>query len=212
MSQVQCPNGHFYNNDLYTSCPYCSQTSTPPMPPTPPPQPFPKQDQGSSAIKIISFVSAIIAVGTFFYAQSRESELSDAKNRLYQVTQDYDAKTTELSTKGSTLNLSNRANKLFKRLFGNGGENFHSDVPILVLESGGDAKSFIVYDNNSKDTKFNLLHNYTKNNFTSGCCTDIKAEWKNNNIQITPGSMRGFNIVHVFDNSGKSFDVLIIVQ
>ena len=208
MSQVQCPQGHFYNNEIYSECPYCHGGGGDPPPPPP------INDNKWLVIKILSIVLAVVAVGSFVHVQSLKSELLSLKNELNTVTRDYDAKTKELNTKGSVLNISKNAHALFKSLFGSDGQDLYVDTPILVLESGGSSKILQLHRKSDKADKtwFNLLHNYTKNDFTSECCNDIEADWENGNIKVTSGSTKGFNILHVFDSNGKSFDVLIIVK
>lgn len=210
MSQVQCPQGHFYNNEIYSECPYCHGAGGGDNPPPPSP---PENNNKWLVIKILSIIMAVVAIGSFVYVQSLESELLSLKNELKTVTRDYDAKTKELNTNGSVLNISKKAHTFFKSLFGSDGQDFYMDTPILVLESGGSSKTLQLHRKAIADnTWLNLLHNYTKGDFTSGCCNDVEADWENGNIKVTSGSAKGFNILHVFDSNGKSFDVLIIVK
>ena len=221
MAQVRC-NGkkdkekqkHYFNKDLYKVCPICGsdiETENDNNNKEEKTEQFsPKREW----LKALSIVLVFIAIGSFFYVQSLESKLLSTKSDLDKITIEYDTKTKELNTKGSVLNISKNAHALFKSLFGSDGQDLYVDTPILVLESGGSSKILQLHRKSDKADKtwLNLLHNYTKNDFTSECCNDIEADLENGNIKVTSGSTKGFNILHVFDSNGKSFDVLIIVK
>ena len=207
MAQVQCKKGHYYNDEIYPKCPYCDG------------------DDGSNddadnnskkgvIVKILAALAVVLALGSFAYANSKETKLEETRKEFQTKSAELDSKKKELADKDIDPRTINSYYRFFNAVFGYGSEKFYAETPILVLEAGGAAKDIVIKCDYEKEKEsFIAMGGFTKEEFNSGLLDDIQAEWINNNIRVTPGSKKGFNVIHVLiEGHEESFDVLVIVK
>lgn len=201
MAQVKCKNGHYYNNEIYPQCPYCDDVPPLNQDSTPSVSPYLK----TTIAKILAALTVIIALGSFVYANSKEQLLNETQQELKQKSKTLKDDKVNFDSAKRTLNLINS-------VYGYGSKDFYADTPVLVLNVGGTSKDITVKCN-YKHESFIKLDGFTKSTFNSGLSKDIKAEWVGDKIRVTPGSTKGFNIIHVFsEDNTDSFDILVLVK
>lgn len=207
MAQVRCRNGHYYNNEIYQECPYC------PSDPNPDPDPNPSTKK-PIIIKVLTALSVILALGSFVYASQASRNFNEVQQVLQKKSNELDAEKKKFEDKKLDPKTINAFYRFFNSVFGYGSEKFYTDTPILVLETGGASKDINIHCDYDQTMSFIEMDAFTNDSFNSGLAKDIKTDWVNHNIRVTPGYTKGFNIIHVFFNEelNVSFDVLVIVK
>ena len=203
MPQVKCKHGHYYNDEIYASCPYCND-----------PDIHIYDDdnnddkdfkQKKTVVKVIAILSVLMALISFGYIDSKENKLDETRQELQKKSQILKDNAENFSDAKRNLNL-------IKSVYGYGSKDFYSETPVVVLIADGYSKDIDIKCNYENES-FIKLDAFTKSAFNSGLSKDIKAEWVNNKIRVTPGSTEGFNIIHVLSkDSNDSFDILVLVK
>ncbi len=217
MAQIRCPNGHFYNNELYDKCPYCK--TVPLDPPSDSKMPW-----------LVTGVAALIAVFCFVQTGNAQKELDQINRSLSETHQQLDDATDKLSEvskriddKNESADIAGKIINLFRATYGHGSDSFYADTPMVILKAGGEARKFTVYFNpNGKGGTVQpvTIDRAIDARCLSKWCSDISCQWSSEawsdhkkDFFVTPGKTRGYNIIHFMnDADNNSFDVLIIVK
>ena len=205
MAQIKCPKGHYYNDKLYKQCPYCEagmETISEPPPPEP---------KKISKLNVAAVAALIIAVASFALVHAKEKDLQAVNLERQAKEASLKKLVNELDEDGTELNKVKEVSELINSIYGYGSEEFHANIPVLIFDAGGESKNLSISGNYQKT--FCVMNYFVNENFTSGWCNDITAEWVGDDVKITPGSAKGYNIIHFFNSANdETFDVLVIVK
>ena len=143
MAQIKCPNGHFYNDELYNQCPYCQSSS--PLPPPPPPPIPPSPD--NKIPWVVTGVAALIAAFCFVQSNDAQRELDQINSSLIETHKNLnetEGKLSELAQELDSANSSADVHKKFigmmRNTYGHGSDSFHASSPMLILKAGGETQ------------------------------------------------------------------------
>ena len=149
-----------------------------------------------------------MAFVSFIYGNSLEIKISAAGHKVV-----LEKRNKKADTAGSDLSNALTLRYILTSTFGTASDKFYTDTSVLILDANGASRSFYVFNPNNYKEFFHEMHNYTKDAFTASCSKDIKSERVNSSIKFTPNVIKGFNILHVFnEKETEPFDVLIIVK
>lgn len=218
MAQIQCPKGHFYNNEIYKEgCPYCADGFSK----------FEDNNGGDNSgnpdnysnninrvAQILSAFAIVMAVVSLFMINANKRELADIEQKNSEKHAELQ-KIIQESEKEGTIIYSAKffTNEILNPIYGRAADNFYADSPVVILEADGSPK-FLNISSDFSSRFFIELHKTLTEDFTDGWCKDINAEWiESGKVKITPGSTAGYNIIHFFSKENNlSFDILVIVR
>ena len=192
MAQIKCKHGHYYNDEIYSSCPYCADK----IPVSEEKTDFEERNavqentdlKEKSNLKIFAVIAAILAVASFFLPQQNQAKLTQIRREYFEKKAAYEEFVAVASA------------------FGRGPEEFYSDVPFLTLDANGSAKSFSTHGDFIKIMNRSAA-------VTEELKTYFSYEWVGDDVKITPGANKGLNFIHFTNKKNKDiFDVLVIIK
>ena len=180
----------------------------------------------------IPWIAAAFAVSTAIFSfnnlQSTQQTLAQVQQQFSEASAQVDEANKQVHEAADSLEYNNRLEKVAQLIikglndsFGQGTKAYYPDKKILLLNANGEPDKITVRCTLDGTSSFRFLGDeFNDDKFGTRWSRDLKAQWNSKKFKdgkadliITPGSSRGYNIIHFFNEKhSDAFDVLIIVD
>lgn len=227
----KCSKGHFFDAEKYGACPYCARTADPGPGSPAAPSPFagddpgvtrPVQEQNPSDVRTIKetvaiqkrrkggllpWIVAAVATAAMVFCCIQWINYSARYERTMSV-----AVTRYIEIQGLRSELVEAQEKMeaysdLEEIYGYGADYYYAEIPVLVLEAGGDAQELPIF--------YKGDGTITVKCSSSDISAKFSHEWEASRtiVYVTPGSSAGYYTLHFTnDQDDATFEVLVIVK